>query len=251
MADIDVVSPNQARLRRLFELGRSAAMLAHELSQPVTAAANYLAAASSSLPGVDGTEAETSPRDMLALAAMQLRFAMHIISRIRSVVCDGAPDRSVNEPGAMIRDALQLATFDADRLGVSLHVSLSPDLPERLIVDRVEIQQVIHILVRNAIDAMRDDALCVAGRRELTVAAHGIAGHVVIRVQDTGPGLHPAVRDHLFDPFVTSKSHGMGVGLSICRTIVEAHGGCITAGTPACGGCVMIVTLPVGENVLS
>jgi two-component system sensor kinase FixL len=121
---------------------------------------------------------------------------------------------------------------------VRLEMRFDPDAPLALI-DRVQLQQVLVNLIRNAIEAMAD-----AARHELSIATRGAGGMVAITVADTGPGLPEAVRVRLFQPFVTTKPGGMGVGLSICRTIVEAHGGELRAEDAPEGGTVFRLTVP-------
>jgi two-component system sensor kinase FixL len=112
------------------------------------------------------------------------------------------------------------------------------DLPD-VIVDKIQIQQVALNLIRNAVEAME-----TTGRRELTIGVGRQNGVATFSVMDSGTGIAPAIAEHLFQPFVTSKANGMGVGLSICRTIIEAHGGRIAARANDGGGTVFEFTLP-------
>jgi two-component system sensor kinase FixL len=139
----------------------------------------------------------------------------------------------------LVEEASALALVGARQIGVRVAFAMDPKV-DLVLVDKVQIQQVLLNLIRNAVEAMAE-----CERRELTVSsAKGPGGMVQIAVADTGPGLAPEVAERLFQPFVTTKSQGMGVGLSICRTIVEAHGGQITAEPNPGGGTVFRLTVP-------
>ncbi len=112
-------------------------------------------------------------------------------------------------------------------------------------IDRIQIQQVLLNLIRNAVDAMKNGQ-----RKELTITKHAPAdGMVIVSVSDTGPGIDPEIRDQLFQPFVTTKAEGMGVGLSISRTIIDAHGGKLWVDDNPSGGATFRFSLPVAQNV--
>jgi two-component system sensor kinase FixL len=203
---------------RLSAMGQMAAALAHELNQPLTATTNYLRAGQRLL----DAPAPPDParlRQAMALAADQTLRSGLIIRRLRDFLARGETERRPEGAAKLIEEASALALVGAKERGVTVRLQVDPAAP-RVLADRVQIQQVLLNLIRNAIEAMRE-----AERRELVVGVSAAGEMALFSVADTGPGLAPEVADRLFQPFVTTKPHGMGVGLSICRTIVEAHGG--------------------------
>jgi len=172
-------------------------------------------------------------------AAKEALRAGEIIRRLRDFVSRGETDRRVESLPKLLEEACALALVGAKEHGIKVRFNLSPDV-DLALVDRVQIQQVILNLVRNAVDAMADSE-----QRELTVGLASDAGDMaLITVVDSGCGIHRDVADQLFKPFVTTKRTGMGVGLSICRTIVEAHGGKIWVAANVDGGTTFRFTVP-------
>jgi len=221
---------------RLRSMGQMAAALAHELNQPLTATANYVKAA---LRVLDPAKPNLPrARHAMQQAAQQTLRSGEIIRRLRSFVARGEVARQPESVAKLIEEASALALVGAKEHGIKALISIEPDLPDA-IVDRVQIQQVLLNLIRNAIEAMETCAV-----RELSVATGVGDAVVVISVADTGSGLAPEIEPRLFQPFVTTKAAGMGIGLSVCRTIVEAHGGRIWAEANAAGGTVFRFTLP-------
>jgi two-component system sensor kinase FixL len=221
---------------RLTALGEMASALAHELNQPLAAIANY----------VKGSERllSTEPPDTakvkgaLANAGEQALRAGQIIRRLRDFVAKGEAERRIESLPKLLEEAGALAMIGAKERGVHLRFDISPEV-HLVLADKVQIQQVVLNLMRNAIDAMEDSP-----RRELVVAARPLPDSVVdVSVSDTGPGIAPEIADNLFQPFMTTKATGMGVGLSISRTIVEAHGGRIWAEARNGGGTTFHFTL--------
>jgi two-component system sensor kinase FixL len=213
-----------------------ASALAHELNQPLTAIANYLKGSSRLLAG------EAIPRERLQEAVNragdQALRAGQIIRRLREFVARGETERRIESLPKLIEEAAALALVGAREHGVQVRFRLNPAV-DRVLADRVQIQQVLVNLIRNAVDAMED-----APTRRLTVAAELVADDMVqVSVADTGPGVDPEVADQLFQPFVTTKRAGMGVGLSISRTIVESHGGRIGFEPSPGGGTIFGFTL--------
>lgn len=206
-------------LSRLSELGQMASALAHELNQPLTAATNYLKAARR----LAGGRTDLPPKviDAVEKASEQTIRAGQIIRRLRAFVARGEAEKRVEDLQKVIEEASALALVGAKERGVKVRIRLAPGTPP-VLIDRIQIQQVLLNLIRNAVEALTD-----APRRELELAAGPVEDGEMIRVSvaDTGPGLAEEVAARLFEPFVTTKERGMGVGLSICRTIVEAHGG--------------------------
>lgn len=222
---------------RYTALGEMASALAHELNQPLTAISNYLRGCLHILPRLQGPEGRDIAEAVEEAADQALR-AGRIIRSLREFVSRGESRRRTENLPQLIEEASALALVGAKEKGVRVSFHLDPGVPS-VWVDRVQIQQVLLNLFRNAVEAMEG-----APRRELSVTAGAATGDVVeIVVADTGPGLDPAIASSLFQPFLTTKENGMGVGLSICRTIVEAHGGQIAAAAQPGGGTVFRFTL--------
>jgi two-component system, LuxR family, sensor kinase FixL len=223
---------------RLRSMGQMAAALAHELNQPLTATANYVRAA---LRLIDQAEPNLPrARQAMNLAAEQTLRSGEIIRRLRTFVARGEVARRPESVAKLIEEASALALVGAKDHGIKVLISIDPDLPNA-VVDRVQIQQVLLNLIRNAMEAMEGCEV-----RELSVGSIVEDGAVLVSVADTGGGIAPEIEARLFQPFVTTKSAGMGIGLSVCRTIVEAHGGRIWVERNAAGGSAFRFTLPTG-----
>jgi two-component system sensor kinase FixL len=223
-------------ISRLTALGEMASALAHELNQPLSAVANYLRGSSRLL---DSPEV---PRDMLKealdLAGEQALRAGDIIRRLRDFVARGETERRIESLHKLIEEAGALALVGAKEHGVSVRFRFDPRI-DLVLADRVQVQQVVLNLIRNAIEAMDGSPT-----RKLEVRVEdGGEQTARIVVSDTGSGLAPEVAGQLFQPFFTTKRTGMGVGLSISRTIVEAHGGRIWAEPNPGGGTRFCFTL--------
>lgn len=231
---------------RLTALGEMASALAHELNQPLSAIANYLKGSRMLL------AREEVPHERVAeaveRAATEALRAGDIIRRLRDFVARGETERAVESLPKLVEEASALALVGAKEHGIRVQYDFDPEV-ELVLADKVQIQQVVLNLVRNAVDAMAESG---SQRRELTVSI-GPADEEMARitVADTGPGIDPDVAERLFQPFITTKRLGMGVGLSISRTIVEAHGGRIRAGPREGGGSEFSFTLQrVGKEEL-
>ena len=231
---------------RFTALGEMASTLAHELNQPLTAVASYLKGAGRLL---DAGEASgiAMARDAIERAAQQALRAGQVIRRLRQFVERGEGDRQAENLAKLIEEACALALVGAKQSGVQ--VSLVFDSTStHVLADKIQIQQVLLNLVRNAIEAMQE-----VTRRHLILSTHRLDGETVrVDVADSGPGIAPEIADQLFQPFVTTKQAGMGVGLSISRTIIEAHGGRIWVDPNPEGGVIFHLTLKtidVGELV--
>jgi two-component system sensor kinase FixL len=221
---------------RLTAMGEMASALAHELNQPLSAAANYLKGSRRLLE----SDAPDLPRlrDAMERAADQILRAGQIIRRLRDFVARGESEPRIENLPKTIEEAGVLALIGAAEHGVRVRYRIARDV-NLVLADKVQIQQVLVNLMRNAIDAMQQ-----SDRRELTVSAALVPGDFVeLVVADTGPGINPDVADRLFQPFFTTKAQGMGVGLSISRTIVEAHGGRIWVEANEHGGATFRFTL--------
>lgn len=222
---------------RLTALGEMASALAHELNQPLGAIANYLGGSVMLL------EDDDIPRERLRKAIRRAKAetlrAGEIIRRLREFLARGEAERRIEHLPKLVEEASALALVGAKQLDIRVRLDLHSEV-DHVLADRVQIQQVVLNLIRNAIDAMAGSA-----NRDLGVTIAPADGRMaLVSVADTGPGIAPEVADRLFQPFVTSKAAGMGVGLSISRTIVEAHGGRIWAEPAPGGGTVFNFTLP-------
>jgi two-component system, LuxR family, sensor kinase FixL len=206
-------------ISRLTALGEMASTLAHELNQPLSAIANYLTGGRRLLARSPPDTARAS--EAMGKAADQALRAGQIIRSLREFVSRGEGERQIESLSKLVEEASALALIGAKELGVRVSYRFDPAV-DLVLADKVQIQQVTLNLVRNAIDAMM-----TSPRRALTIATDLGEGDDFARVSvaDTGPGLRPEIADRLFQPFMTTKPQGMGVGLSISRTIVEAHGG--------------------------
>jgi two-component system sensor kinase FixL len=224
-------------ISRLTAMGEMASTLAHELNQPLSAIANYMKGSRRLLePATD--ERSLKVRDAIDKAGAQALRAGEIIRRLRDFVARGEGERRVESVAKLVEEASALALVGAKELGVRVSFRLDPRA-DLVLADRVQIQQVLLNLMRNAVEAMEE-----APRRELVIATTALPdGLVEITVSDTGHGIAPEVADQLFQPFMTTKRHGMGVGLSISRSIIEAHGGRIWADPNPGGGTIFRFTL--------
>jgi signal transduction histidine kinase len=223
---------------RLSELGLMVSALAHEVNQPLTAVGNYLRA-TQRLVEIGETG---KVRNALAKAVGEVTRASDIIRRLRDFIRDGDSEKRTEYLGTVIEETIELAVVATDRTEVGVDLRLDPQASMALI-NKVQIQQVLLNLIRNAVEAM-------AGRpqQSLVITTLPAADDMVeLSVADSGPGLSPEVRAKLFQPFITTKSAGMGVGLSICHSIIEAHGGHLWAEDNCDGGAVFRFTVPCAQ----
>lgn len=224
-------------ISRLTAMGEMASALAHELNQPLSAIANYLKGSRRLL------EKSADPnagmvRDAMEKAADQSLRAGQIIRRLRDFVARGESERRVESVQKLVEEASALALVGAKERGVRVRFQFDPSL-DLVLADKVQIQQVLLNLMRNAIEAME-----TAPRRDLLISTSpGEDDSVRINVADSGCGISEDIAAQLFQPFVTSKPHGMGVGLSISRTIIEGHGGQIWVEPNPTGGTIFHFTL--------
>jgi two-component system sensor kinase FixL len=223
-------------------MGEMASTLAHELNQPLSAITNYLKGSQRLL---ESTSSDRAPmlREALDKAAEQAIRAGQIIRRLRDFVSRGESERQIESVVKLIEEANALALVGAKELGVRVRLQFHPDA-DLVLADRVQIQQVLLNLIRNAVDAMADSPT-----RELVIAARPVDDDMVeVSVADSGSGIAPEIAEQLFQPFITTKRQGMGVGLSISRTIVDAHGGKIWAEPNGAGGTIFRFTLPAANE---
>jgi two-component system sensor kinase FixL len=224
-------------ISRLTAMGEMASALAHELNQPLSAIANYLKGAKRLLEGRGDDESKMISGAMDKAADQSLR-AGQIIRRLRDFVARGESERRVESINKLVEEANALALVGSKEHGVRVRLQIDP-AHDLILADKVQIQQVLLNLLRNAIEAVTQSE-----RRELLVSTRPSAdGMVEVSVADTGPGISPDVAPQLFQPFVTTKPQGMGVGLSISRTIIESHGGQLWTEPNPGGGAIFKFTL--------
>lgn len=229
-------------ISRLSAMGEMASALAHELNQPLSAVANYMMGSRRLLETETGETARLV-RDAMDKAAEQSLRAGQIIRRLRDFVARGESEKRVESLKKLVEEAAALALVGVKEHGVRVSFRIDPTI-DRVLADRVQIQQVILNLIRNAIEAMEGQPV-----RELVITTEPAEDHMVaISIADTGTGLAPEILPKLFEPFVSTKSNGMGVGLSISRTIVEAHGGSISARPNQEHGTVFRLTLRIVDD---
>jgi two-component system sensor kinase FixL len=224
-------------ISRLTAMGQMASALAHELNQPLLAIVGYMKGSRRLLES-SAEESSGVLRDAMDKAGDQALRAGQIIRRLREFVARGDSERRVESVKKLIEEASALALVGTKDQGVRVKFQFDPAI-DLVLVDKVQIQQVLLNLLRNAVEAME-----ASQRRELVIStAAADDDTITISVADTGAGIAPELMSQLFQPFVTNKRHGMGVGLSICRTIVEAHGGQIVVEPNPIGGTIFRFTL--------
>jgi len=223
---------------RLSAMGQMSAALAHELNQPLTAILNYLTATRRTL------AAHEDPQTARALgyidkASQQTTRAGQIIRQLREFVEKRETVRTRQNLNVLVEETIALAFVGAADVGIKVHKQLDASAPP-VLIDKIQIGQVLLNLIRNSMEAMQ-----TAPQRELTIETSvADPDFVEFIVSDTGPGLPPEILSRLFQPFVTTKEKGMGIGLSICQTIVESHGGRIWTSGSEGQGARFHVTLP-------
>jgi two-component system sensor kinase FixL len=229
-------------LSRLGMMGQMASTLAHELNQPLTAVTNYLQGLKRLL--ATGQTVSARVIDVIDRTVEQAARAGQVIRRLREFVAKGETERRFENLNVVVEEAVALGLVGAKQYGIRVGMHLNRGAPP-VFIDKVQIQQVVLNLVRNAIEAMENGE-----RRELVVSTRfsSRAKMVELRVADSGPGLTPEIAENLFEPFRTTKKTGMGLGLSICREIVETHGGQISATANMPNGTIFSVTFPAGHR---
>jgi PAS domain S-box-containing protein len=230
-----------AHVTRVLAMGELAAAIAHEVNQPLTA---IVTNANFSLRQLKGS---TANLDELRMAITEIvndaTRASAVISRIRGLLVKGSPRRTELDINDVIQDVLTLLRNELTRNRVSLRTDLASNLP-RVPGDPVQLQQVLINLVVNAIETMRTST---DRPRELQIRSEKNAHGIVVQVQDSGPGIAPELADGIFEPFFTTKEEGIGMGLSISRSIIESHGGQLSI-APSTRGAVFQFTLPISPN---
>ncbi|HLO76437.1 MAG TPA: ATP-binding protein, partial [Magnetospirillum sp.] len=237
-AELHARQEDLAQMARLSTAGEMAAALAHELNQPLLAAIAFtrgaqrlLAAEPPDLPKVRGA---------MDRAVAESQRAGDIIRSLRDFVGSQPRSREVAVLAELVGDALAVAGPECARRGIRLVATVDKALPA-VHLDRVQMSQVVLNLVRNAMDAM-------PGGGEIAIAAECVEAGVEVQVADTGPGVSDDVAARLFEPFNTSKATGMGLGLTICRSFVEAHGGRLWLAHNGPGGAAFRFVLPLAAQ---
>jgi PAS domain S-box-containing protein len=225
-----------AHINRVSIMGELAASIAHEVNQPLSGVVNNGSAClrwlAANVPNLD--EAREAARRIVRDG----KRAAEVLTRIRALTRRHSTPKDTLDLNEIIRDVLVLVAAKAKRESVSIRTDFAGNLP--VSGDRVQLQQVVLNLALNAIEAMS-----VGERpRELILRTRNIEDQVQVTVEDSGPGLDPSGTEKIFDPFYTTKASGMGMGLSICRSIVQAHGGRLWATAKDGPGAVFHVTLP-------
>lgn len=226
---------------RMTAMGEMTSALAHEINQPLTALLNYTSAARRMAKNMGEPAAQLV--EILERAVDQTERAGLIIRRLRNFIEKREPDRAPEDANKIVEDAIALGLAGFRDTGTKWRLELQPGLPQ-VLIDKVQIQQILVNLIRNATEAMggRD-------KRQLTVTTALDGNEVEIAVADTGSGLPDDVVSRLFHPFVTTKERGMGMGLSISRTIAEAHGGRLWLASNTPQGATFKLSLPIGSSM--
>jgi signal transduction histidine kinase len=232
-------------MTRLTTMGELSASIAHEVNQPLTAVVNNANACISLLAG--GAENSEEIREALTEIVDDADRASAVIQRVRQLVKRTPTERSLLDLRSVVKDVLALARYESAARAVKIRPDLPNDLPP-ISGDRVQIQQVLLNLVVNGMDAMNTveeskRILIICGRRETRDGRP----EVLLSVQDAGTGLNPEEVDRLFEAFYTTKPEGMGMGLAISRSIIEAHGGRLWAEPNQGPGATFLLSLPAGN----
>ena len=228
-------------VNRRAAAGELSASIAHEVSQPLT---GILARASAGLNWLrreepDLAKAEASLQQIVEAA----QNAASVVSRVRAMFKKETNEKAQVDLNGIVLTVLKIVQVDLRSTGIDLQVQLKDDLPA-VIGDRVQLQQVVLNLVVNAIDAMHSSQV----RTLLVQSDHLRPGFVNVSVADTGTGIDPSNLDQIFEPLFTTKSQGIGMGLSICRSIIETHGGRIWVSPSPTGGSIFHIELPTLES---
>jgi C4-dicarboxylate-specific signal transduction histidine kinase len=231
-----------SHVARLHTMGEMASGIAHELNQPLTAIANYCQASIQLLEGVE--EAPAQVNAALRLAVAQAERAGEIIKRLRALVSKRAIETRLIDLNQVVGNCMFLAEYDLKERGIEV-VQLLSGYPVAVLADSIQLEQVVLNLLSNAMDALRDEPVM---KRHVIVHTRREGKKAILEVRDTGRGITPNSLEVLFHPFFSTKPNGMGLGLSICQTIVEQYGGLISAeNIPASGACFRI-ELPLSRQ---
>jgi two-component system, LuxR family, sensor kinase FixL len=241
-ARLEAVQGELARLARFNELGEMASTLAHELNQPLSAIANYVQGCIKLVARMP--EEQVAPlRGALEETAKQALRAGDIIRHLREFVTRGETERRHEDIKNLIEEAGALALVGSRERGIRTEFDFAAN-SNTVVADRVQVQQVLTNLMRNAMEAMKDSP-----KKELRVRTFLSADErVIVEVSDSGPGISEEIAGQLFQPFVTTKPGGMGIGLSISRRIIQSHGGDLIVTRNDAGGATFRFSLPTTEE---
>ena len=230
-----------AQVSRLGSVGELAAAIAHEINQPLSAASTYTNIVAESLQ--EEKLKDPSISEMADKAATQINRAADVVRRLRTLVRMGRSDLSPTSISLIVQEASDLARADIERETIALKVDLDANLP-LVMADRLQIEQVLLNLIRNSVEAITETAKTA---RQISIRARRRPPFVELGVHDTGPGFGPGINISLPTPLSTTKAEGLGIGLSLCRSIAEAHGGALLINSSPDGASVAI-TLPIAEE---
>jgi len=231
-----------AQMNRLSVAGELSASISHEIKQPLAAIAANASAALRwlSRPTPDMGEARAAIERIIG----ETHRASDVIGKIRAMFKQAGDDKAPVDVNALIREVLALLRRDIEKRRIAVETDLPAGLPE-VVGSHAQLQQLFLNLVTNAVEAM--DPVAERGRRlRVTSRPHETDG-VLITVEDSGTGIDPRNAKQIFEPLYTTKSQGMGLGLAICRSIVEAHGGRVSASPGALHGLALRISLPSGQ----
>lgn len=227
---------------RVGAMGEMATSIAHELNQPLTAAASLAEAVKLTLEGADCRGLHRDVIKELREAVGEIQRASEIIRQMRDFVRKRKSDKRPHEVNKVVEEACAIALIGAESQGIKVATNFGANVGEAFI-DRIQIQQVMTNLIRNAIDAMQESR-----EKQLTISTSKSNGQIEVRVEDTGIGIPDDVRRRLFEPFVTSKREGTGIGLAISKSIIDAHQGEITGEANDTVGSVFVLRVPAGAH---
>ena len=240
-ARVEELQSELAQVSRIAVAGEMSAVLAHEVNQPLTAAANYLQTARRLLERPDADNGRIS--EIVAKGVEQTERASDIIRHLREFTRRGETQHKAEDLAMIVEQAAGLALMGSDSHDVTVEWRLDRTVPP-VMVDRVQIQQVVLNLLRNSLDVLKD----YPERRISVVTALVLDGMAEVAVEDSGPGIAPEIRDRLFAPFTTTKETGTGIGLSMSRSIIEAHGGQIWTESNGDGGATFRFSVPLATS---
>jgi C4-dicarboxylate-specific signal transduction histidine kinase len=234
-----------AHANRVATVGQLSASITHEVNQPITAAVTYALAARRFLSAEPPNLHEVD--DALSLVVREGNRASEVVGRIRALIKKAPPRRDAVAINEAILEVIALTRTEAANNSVSVRTQLAEGLP-RVQGDRVQLQQVLLNLIINAIEAMRDVG---EDERELLISSRNEPDGVSVEVRDSGPGFAPAALERVFEAFYTTKPGGLGLGLSICRSIIEAHNGRLWAGANVPRGATFEFTVSAYPDIAS
>lgn len=227
------------RVSRMSAMGELGTAIAHELNQPITAVMNYVQASRRLLIAGDGIASEEA-LELMNEAVTQAERAGAILRHLRRLVEKGELQRTDQDLNEVVREAAKLALANTAEEYIHTGFEFEDGLP-RVFIDKIQVQEVVFNLVRNAVEALDRSP-----RREITIKTYRSGDAVTeVAVQDTGPGVEPDLVDHLFTKYFSTKEHGMGVGLSVCQSIIGAHGGRLWLTVTPGGGATFHFTVPI------